>query len=77
MGADSFRVPTASGIDGLMAQSTGASIMSEASFSVREGQSIARQLCTLLCPMFSLFHVRIITLCRVLCPLFPKPQLRR
>jgi hypothetical protein len=50
MGADSFRVRSVSGVTGSVTMSTSATLMSEASFSIREGQSLARQLSALAVP---------------------------
>ncbi len=44
MGADSFRLSTAMGVDGQLTTSTAALLMSEASWSIKEGGMFARQL---------------------------------
>jgi hypothetical protein len=44
MGADSFRLGTAMGVDGQLTTSTAALLMSEASWSIKEGDMFARQL---------------------------------
>ncbi len=44
MGADSFRLSTAMGVDGKLTMSTAALLKSEAAWSIKEGGMLARQL---------------------------------